>query len=93
MSYSQTQWKVTYGAHFKGTHHVPEMGAQSSCRLVVLHHTVVVQDFSTAFTVAEVKQSLTSFRITKTFKFTHLVQCHNNIIPSINLMGKQARGQ
>lgn len=36
---------------------------------------------------------VTSFRIMKAFKFTHLVQCHNNIIPSINLMGKQAEGQ
>lgn len=93
MAHSQAQWKVTYWAHFRGTHHVPEMGAQSSCRLVVLHHTVVVQDFSTAFTVAEVKQSLASFRIMKAFNFTHWVQCHNYIIPSINLMGKQAEGQ
>lgn len=34
------------------------MGAQSSCSLVVLHYTVIVEDFSTAFTVAEIKQTI-----------------------------------
>lgn len=57
---------IKYLARIRGTHHVPEMGAQSSCGLVVLHYTVIVEDFSTAFTVAEIKKSLWSFRFIHT---------------------------
>lgn len=70
-------WKMTYLAHFRGTHHVPEMGTQSSCSLVVLHHTVIVEDFSTAFTVAENKQSLQSFTMTIAFNSTLLGGCES----------------
>lgn len=34
-------------------YHVPEVGAESACGLVVLHHTIVVQNFSTAVTERE----------------------------------------
>lgn len=50
------------GAHTRGTHHVPEVGAQRSRGLVVLHDAVVVEDFSAAFTVAEIRQPLRSLR-------------------------------
>lgn len=31
-----------------GTHHVPEMGAESACGLVVLHHAVIVENLPAA---------------------------------------------
>lgn len=45
-----------YLNHFRGAHHVPEMGTKSACGLVVLHHTVIVENLPTAFTVRQ-KQS------------------------------------
>lgn len=50
------------------THHVPEMGAESSCSLVVLHHTVIVKNFPTAITEEESKSRSVSvsFDIPKT---------------------------
>lgn len=53
---------MNYLAAIRGTHHVPEMGAEGSCSLVVLHHTVIVEDVSTAFTVAEIKTTFTLFQ-------------------------------
>lgn len=35
------------------THHVSEVCAERACRLVVLHHTVVVENFPTAVTAGE----------------------------------------
>ncbi len=35
------------------THHVSEVCTESACGLVVLHHTVVIQDLSTAVTVRQ----------------------------------------
>lgn len=92
-------------AHIRGTHHVPEMGAQSSCSLVVLHYTVIVEDFSTAFTVTENKQFLQSFRLMAAFISTLFGQCEsihndlkkiihdNNITLSISFTVKQAEDQ
>lgn len=34
----------------RSTHHVPEMGAERACGLVILHHTVIVENFPTAVT-------------------------------------------
>lgn len=46
-------WTERYLNHFRGAHHVPEMGTKSACGLVVLHHTVIVENLPTAFTVRQ----------------------------------------
>lgn len=69
------------------------MGAQSSCGLVVLHYTVIVEDFSTAFTVAEIKQSLWSFRFNHTDLKKKKIIHDNNITLSISFTWKQTNDE
>lgn len=52
------------GAQPRGTHHVPEVGAQRPRGLVVLHDAVVVEDFPAALTAAEIRQALRPLRAT-----------------------------
>lgn len=48
-----TMRHLTLLLYFRNTHHVPEVGAESACSLVVLHHTVIVENFPTAVTEGE----------------------------------------
>lgn len=46
------RWNTSPAAvfHPRSTHHVPEMGAESACGLVVLHHAVIVENLPAAVT-------------------------------------------
>lgn len=65
----QNLWREP-GAHPRGTHHVPEVGAQRSRGLVVLHDAVVVEDIPAAVTAAEIRQALRPLRVTTASVFT-----------------------
>lgn len=43
--------RTSVTALFKETYHVSEVSTEGARGLVILHHTVVIEDFSTAFTV------------------------------------------
>lgn len=68
------------GAPTRGTHHVPEVGAQRPRGLVVLHDAVVVEDFPAALTAAEIRQALRPLRAPMASVSTRSGGCESRLI-------------